>query len=173
MMLSVASKHLVRRFGVCALAPLSSSRVFSTSTNPDLRLLHQLQSQLWERYLASGRGGDYLFSAIDQKATGKLTASEIRAFVKAVPHDGTVREEAFAALQNLADDHAVTPKEFLRWLVTATKFSGCSPATSDVQESYESHPLVGLRRSSTRDPKPEYSWNEDSMAQNLRRMECK
>jgi hypothetical protein len=141
--------------------------LFSTKSASDP--LRQLQKQLWETYLASGRGGDYLFSAIDEASTGKLTASEVNAFLQSVPYDGTVREEAFQALANLAEDHEISSKEFLRWLVTATKFSDCCPASIEPDEYYHTHPFVG-RRSESRE-EPPYSWNRDSMAQNLRRME--
>jgi len=166
-MFTIATKHLARTIGLRAIARNTTlTSLCSISTQPDL--LHQLQSQLWERYLASGRGGDYLFAAIDKDSTGKVTASDISSFLESVPHDGTVREEAFQALQNLADDHFVTNQEFLRWLVTATKFSGCCPASVEIQDYYEAHPHVGER--STRS-KAEYSWNQHTMAQSLRRME--
>lgn len=183
MLLSTATKCLVRRIvsqsiarnGRNALAPALASSIsntfvptfFSTSTAPDP--LHTLQQQLWETYLASGRGGDYLFSAIDKDSTGNVTPSQIATFVESVSHDGTVREEAFQALQNLADDHIVNKEEFLRWLVTATKFSGCCPASIEPQEYYDAHPLTGPRSQSREEPP--YSWNKDTMAQNLRRME--
>jgi hypothetical protein len=139
------------------------------STKPLSDPLRQLQKQLWETYLASGRGGDYLFSAIDKESTGKLTASEVNAFLQAVPYDGTVREEAFQALANLAEDHEISSQEFLRWLVTATKFSNCSPDLAEPGEYYHTHPSVGARSVSRQNPP--YSWNKDTMAQNVRRME--
>lgn len=162
-MFSIASKHLARRLGPRAV--VAPRLLFSTKPAAPLQ---QLQKLLWETYLASGRGGDYLFSAIDEDATGKVTGAEINTFIQSVAHDGTVREEAFQALHNLAEDHEVTHEEFLRWLVTATKFSDCCPASFE-PDYYHTLPSVGARSKSRKDPP--YSWNKDTMAQNLRRME--
>mmetsp|Transcript_7657 Transcript_7657/g.14004 ORF Transcript_7657/g.14004 Transcript_7657/m.14004 type:complete len:621 (+) Transcript_7657:221-2083(+) len=159
-----ASRHFARRATSAAVVP----RLWF-STKPLSDPLRQLQKQLWETYLASGRGGDYLFSAINKDSTGKLTASEVNAFLQAVPYDGTVREEAFQALANLAEDHEISSQEFLRWLVTATKFSNCSPDLAEPGDYYHTHPSVGARSVSREDPP--YSWNKDTMAQNVRRME--
>ena len=173
-MFSTASKHLVWRFGARTVVrdgrSSAAQMIHLFSTKPlTADPIHQLQKQLWETYLASGRGGDYLFSAIDHDANGKVTSREIGAFLDSVPHDGTVREEAFQALQNLAEDHEITPEEFLRWLVTATKFSGCCNASVEMDDFYHTHPSVGERSKSRTEPP--YSWNKDTMAQNLRRME--
>lgn len=162
----VASRHFARR-ALGTRAADAPRLLFSTKPASDP--MRQLQKQLWETYLSSGRGGDYLFSAIDKDSTGKLTASEVNTFLKSVPYDGTVREEAFQALANLAEDHEISSKEFLRWLVTATKFSDCSPDLAEPDEYYHTHPSVGPRSVSRTDPP--YSWNKDTMAQNLRRME--
>lgn len=151
-------------------ATVTTSNIsFSSKAVVPLDPVQQLQQQLWESYLASGRGSDYLFSCIDTESSGTVSASEVRAFLDSVPHDGTVREEAFRALQNLADDHEIGHDEFLRWLVTATKFSGCCPVSVDAREYYEALPHIGAR--SEKRTEPPYTWNESTMAQNLRRME--
>lgn len=187
-MLSSTSKQLARRVGSSlftrnariSIAPavLASStsnlghHVFFSTKPATADPLYDLQRHLWSQYLASARGADYLFSAIDTDATGKVTPKEVSAFVESVAHEGNVREEAFQALQNLADDHSISKEEFLRWLVSATKFSGCCPAS--VEPLYhDAHPHVGPRGSSLADPdaRQQYTWNKDTMAQNLRRME--
>lgn len=184
-MFSLVSRNAVRR-----LALRETSAIHCSSSSPSFprveqhrqqplplpRLLKRqylsnaeakLQRTLWDSYLASGRGAQELFDSIDVDSSAKITSSEVSDFLSTVPHDGIIREEAFASLQSLADDHELDLSEFRTWLVEATKFHGEGSVAKD---SYESHPDTGYR-SADEIERDWYSWNEDSMSQGLRRMQ--
>ena len=164
---------------------------------PDLQTTI-LQRLCWEAYLGSGRGSETLFRSIDVGMTGKVSRTDILQFLESVgaaaadnkdkdsSNSGGVNAKAFQILDMLADDHPIDLKEFKSWLIIATKFSNIKNTSYKV--SYENRPDLGPRRVSakkkpTEEKTPEqeleeeskyaeeYSWNEVTMSQSLRRMQ--
>lgn len=126
------------------------------------------QQEYWNSYLSTGRGATELFKSIDADENGTVSASEVAAFLDSVAREG-VRPEEFEELEGLvADEDELTLSEFLSWLVGATSID--KHKEPEVQTRYESHASTGRRGSMLLTKKQEYSWNETTMAQNLRRM---
>lgn len=150
--------------------------------------IHSTQTQLWESYVASGRGGTDLFVSIDTNNNNTVSASELRNFLESIKRDGVNEEShSFTNLLERADDHELNLKEFLSLLVRVTQVENEPVAL--MKNIYESQPSLGrrgsvLRKSVSRlasDVKIDvkvpdkddhvYSWNEMTMAQNLRKMQ--
>jgi len=152
------------------------------------------QTQLWESYVASGRGGTDLFVSIDTNNNNTVSASELRNFLESIQRDGVNEEShSFTDLLERADDNELHLKEFLSLLVHVTQVED-EPAAL-MKNMYESQPSLG-RRGSMRCVKTEikvpdkddhdhdhgdgididddihtHSWNEMTMSQSLRKMQ--
>lgn len=154
----------------------SSSSSFSTkaesttSTVVEADLQHKLLQRLcWEAYLGSGRGSTTLFQSIDTGATGYISREDLLVFLNSVDGRG-VNPKAFAILDVLADDHRIDLREFKSWLVIATKFCKSSSNVA-YKASLEAHPHLGERAPAHSEYEGQYSWNEVTMSQSLRRMQ--
>eukprot|EP00565_Helicotheca_tamesis_P006972 CAMPEP_0185730170 /NCGR_PEP_ID=MMETSP1171-20130828/8711_1 /TAXON_ID=374046 /ORGANISM="Helicotheca tamensis, Strain CCMP826" /LENGTH=601 /DNA_ID=CAMNT_0028399167 /DNA_START=53 /DNA_END=1858 /DNA_ORIENTATION=- len=135
--------------------------------------LQPLQKNLWNSYLASGRGAYELFESIDLDKNGTVSAEEVVFFLDSVNREG-VRSDEFARLEELVSAHQeLNTGDFLRWLAAATSNE---PQEEKIQkDAYEKHSQTGKRRSSTiimeEKVEQEYAWNENTMSQSLRRMQ--
>ena len=158
-----------------ATAATSSSipNHFSTKATPstpssETVLQHKLLQRLcWEAYLASGRGSTTLFKSIDIHSTGYISREDLVIFLNSVDGKG-VNPKAFQILDVLADDHRIDLKEFKSWLIIATKFGRTK--NSVYKASLDEHPHLGERQVSQY---AEFSWNEVTMSQSLRRMQVR
>ena len=151
----------------------SISNPFSTKATPstpssETVLQHKLLQRLcWEAYLASGRGSTTLFKSIDIHSTGYISREDLVIFLNSVDGKG-VNPKAFQILDVLADDHRIDLKEFKSWLIIATKFGRTK--NSVYKASLDEHPHLGERQVSQY---AEFSWNEVTMSQSLRRMQVR
>ena len=143
----------------CGFSTKSSS---TAETDLQQKILQRL---CWEAYLASGRGSTTLFQSIDVSATGYISREDLLVFLNSVEGKG-VNPKAFQILDVLADDHRIDLKEFKSWLIIATKFGRIK--NSSYKASLDDHPQLGDRQQSQYS---EFSWNEVTMSQGLRRMQ--
>ena len=143
----------------CGFSTKSSS---TAETDLQQKILQRL---CWEAYLASGRGSTTLFQCIDVSATGYISREDLLVFLNSVEGKG-VNPKAFQILDVLADDHRIDLKEFKSWLIIATKFGRIK--NSSYKASLDDHPQLGDRQQSQYS---EFSWNEVTMSQGLRRMQ--
>lgn len=147
-------------------APFSTRKDASTAVESDLQQ-KLLQRLCWEAYLGSGRGSTTLFQSIDANSTGYISREDLIVFLSSIEGKG-VNPKAFQILDVLADDHRIDLREFKSWLIIATKF-GSKDKNSSYKASLDEHPELGERQKS--EYEDEYSWNEVTMAQSLRRMQ--
>lgn len=146
---------------------LFSTKATSSSVESDLQ--HKLLQRLcWEAYLGSGRGSTTLFQSIDVHSTGYISRADLMVFINSVQGKG-VNPKAFAILDVLADDHRIDLREFKSWLVIATKFNRDVRNTA-YKASLDQHPHLGDRQE-TSEYEGQFSWNEVTMSQSLRRMQ--
>jgi len=143
-----------------------STKESSTALETDLQ--HKLLQRLcWEAYLGSGRGSTTLFKSIDVNTSGYISREDLMVFLNSVEGKG-VNPKAFQILDVLADDHRIDLREFKSWLIIATKF-GSKDKNSSYKASLDAHPELGDRQVSKY--ADEFSWNEVTMNQSLRRMQ--
>ena len=106
-----------------SLSPRSlSPRSLSTQTDGLLKTT-------WEKYLASGRGSERLFAALDENGDGSISPAEVERLVGVVG-DEFVRPEALAALRAAASDHELSLDDLRTWLIKATRASGACLSTN-------------------------------------------
>jgi alanine transaminase len=137
-----------------------------SSTNPGH--LASWQKGCWETYLASGRGSDTLFRAIDEDHTHAISVKELHVFLDSIGHKG-VHPRAFKMLHELAHDHQITLKEFKSWLVLATNMGNDVHASYSLD--YETDPQTGKKQPIPQDAEDYHSWNEVTMSQQVRKMQ--
>lgn len=139
----------------------------AASTSP---ALSSWQMSCWSTYLSNGLGSDNLFRSIDLDHDNKINAEELQIFLESVKFKG-VHPRAFKMLHELASDHGLNIKEFKSWLILATKFG--SEKNSVFALDYKRYPEVGERKPAKAVDEEEdyYSWNEQTMAQAIRRMQ--
>jgi len=134
------------------------------------------QKTLWESYVASGRGANDLFVSIDTDNSGKVSALELRAFLETIKRDGVNEDSrSFKDLLELVEDHELDLEEFLLRLIQVTQ----AEEQQSMRSFYEAQPSLGRRRSilnskaniDVDEGKKTYSWNQVTMAQNLRKMQ--
>ena len=173
-----------------------STKGSSTALESDLQ--HKLLQRLcWEAYLGSGRGSTTLFKSIDVNTSGTISREDLMTFLNSVEGKGgknipcplvrtiflcttssrcrscfvlrafSVNPKAFQILDVLADDHRIDLREFKSWLIIATKF-GSKDKNSRYKASLDAHPELGERQVSKY--ADEFSWNEVTMTQSLRRL---
>lgn len=152
-----------------SFAALFFSTKAADTSSSEVNLQQKLLQRLcWEAYLASGRGSDTLFQSIDYGSTGFISRKELVVFLNSVDGKG-VNPKAFKILDVLADDHQIDLKEFKSWLIIATKFT--TVKNSAYKTTFESHPDLGERKPQEESEYGNYSWNEVTMSQSLRRMQ--
>ena len=154
-------------FRMNVIRPFARSQNLVRFFSSNAEHLSNWQLGCWKTYLASGRGSDTLFRAIDSNHTFHLTPEEIRVFLDSVGHKG-VHPRAFKILDELAHDHGISLSEFKSWLVIATKFG--TETNSSFSQYYERHPEIGDRKPQA-DTDSYRSWNEVTMNQAIRRMQ--
>lgn len=150
----------------------------------------EIQKKYWDSYLATGRGGRDLFNSIDVNGSGTVSVTDLQSFLRSIGKDGVNDEHGF---DDLASDAKLGLKDFLSHLVLITQ-SEAQPLRS-IKIMYENQPSVGMRQSMLTgctkgyeaalaklqeefvedDTEEEdyntHSWNEVTMAQNLRKMQ--
>ena len=158
-----------------SLSPRSlSPRSLSTQTDGLLKTT-------WEKYLASGRGSERLFAALDENGDGSISPAEVERLVGVVG-DEFVRPEALAALRAAASDHELSLDDLRTWLIKATRASGaCLSTNPRLRAAYEARPELGPRSKGAAAVAPPrggggggggaHAWNKHTMSQALRRMQ--
>jgi aspartate/methionine/tyrosine aminotransferase len=141
-------------------------RLLSVVSSAAANAVTEAQRAHWDAYLASGRGSVALFASIDKDSDGKLSPTDLRHFMGNVDRSG-VLPKVFHALDERAEDHPLSLQEFQEWLVKATQeVVGYGIHTN--QPLYEGSPHTGQRSTKKGE---QYSWNESTMSQSLRRMQ--
>jgi len=153
---------------------VNSLACLSTNTKP----LGDVRKQLWDFYLSTGRGGNALFEAIDLDENGLIDPNELKSFieevVKADGGESNDPKETMPYAWNRLEEQeeagrTYDHKSFKKWLVAATKMSA-DVKNSRIQEYLIKHPDTGDHTMSNKQTE-EFSWNEDTMSQSLRRMQ--
>lgn len=142
--------------------------------------LANVRKQLWDFYCSTGRGANALFEAIDLDESGTVEPEELMVFMKEVlvmedgeeidprelmPYAWKILEKRAAAGQSY------DMRAFKKWLVAATKMSA-DMKNSRMLEYFEQNPNTGAQYfSDAEDEDPNFTWNEESMSQSLRRMQ--
>jgi hypothetical protein len=144
--------------------------------------LVDVQKQLWEFYLSTGRGANALFEAIDIHESGTIEPSELKSFMYGVlktadgeqidpkelmPYAWNRLEQREAANQNY------DMRSFKKWLVAATKMSA-DMKNSRMLEYMAQHPNIDEHYFSDVENDKQtdvFTWNEETMSQSLRRMQ--
>lgn len=143
--------------------------------------LMDVQKQLWEFYLSTGRGANALFEAIDIRESGTVEPAELKAFMMAVlkTTDGEqidpkeLMPYAWNRLeQREAAGQSYDMRAFKKWLVAATKMSA-DMKNSRMLEYLAENPNTGEQYFSDADEEhlDVFTWNEETMSQSLRRMQ--
>ena len=143
--------------------------------------LVDVQKQLWEFYLSTGRGANALFEAIDIRESGTIEPSELMSFMMAVliAADGEqidpkeLMPYAWNRLeQREAAKQTYDMRSFKKWLVAATKMSA-DMKNSRMMEYMAQNPNTGEQYFSDVDDETMdvFTWNEETMSQSLRRMQ--
>lgn len=136
------------------------------STRADAALL----TTTWKTYLATGRGCEVLFHALDANGDGRISLAEVESLVDVVGAND-VRVEALEFLSTAASDHELTLDDLRTWLFKATREddAACS-SNADLRTSYEARPDLGSR-SKQETEQATHAWNKHTMSQALRRMQ--
>ncbi|KAL3937571.1 MAG: hypothetical protein SGBAC_007346 [Bacillariaceae sp.] len=142
--------------------------------------LADVRKQLWEFYFSTGRGANALFEAIDLNENGYVEPTELKAFMIEVLRDPDGHEDvdpteimpyAWNRLeQQEAAGHLYDMKGFKKWLIAATKMSADSKNTR-IMTYLAQHPQLGEQYISDAEEEENYTWNEETMSQSLRRMQ--
>ena len=146
--------------------------------------LVDVKKQLWEFYLSTGRGANALFEALDLDENGSIDPEELKKFMIEVMGDEDPREIMPYAWNRLEQRAAAgiqyDIKHFKKWLVAATKMSADmknsrmmafimqNPHTGD--HFHNKLPYQGVDEYDEEAP-ANYTWNEETMSQSLRRMQ--
>lgn len=146
--------------------------------------LANVRKELWEFYFSTGRGASALFEVIDLKETGELEAKQVKDFIA----EALMYEENGKTVQvdprdimpyawNMLEKRELEGKtydirDFKKWLIAATKMSA-DTKNSRLMEYLSANPNVGENSyiSDAEEEDPVFTWNEESMAQSLRRMQ--
>mmetsp|Transcript_8542 Transcript_8542/g.20571 ORF Transcript_8542/g.20571 Transcript_8542/m.20571 type:complete len:654 (-) Transcript_8542:4518-6479(-) len=141
--------------------------------------LADVRKQLWEFYFSTGRGANALFEAIDLSENGYVEPTELKAFMIEVLRDPDGNEidpteimpYAWNRLeQQEAAGHKYDMKGFKKWLIAATKMSADSKNTR-IMAYLAQHPQQGEQFFSDAEEDQNFTWNEETMSQSLRRMQ--
>jgi len=155
-------------------ASFSEKPSFSISPQP----LIEVRKQLWNLYLATGRGGNALFEAMDIREKGKVNSNELIVFMKELlqategekVNPKEMMPYAWSRLEkNAKNDKFYDLRAFKQWLVAATKMSA-DFKNERMMKYIREHP--GLGDLDTSDEEDDtFTWNEITMSQSLRRMQ--
>jgi len=141
--------------------------------------LSDVRKQLWEFYFSTGRGSNALFEAIDLNEKGTVEPAELKAFMIEVLRDPDGNEidpteimpYAWNRLeQQEAAGQSYDTKAFKKWLIAATKMSADTKNTR-LMAYLNQHPQSGEQFFSDAEEDQNYTWNEETMSQSLRRMQ--
>jgi hypothetical protein len=140
--------------------------------------LVNVRRQLWEFYLSTGRGANALFEAIDLDENGSIEPEDLKDFMievlKTEEEESDPREimpYAWNRLeQRAAAGQSYGSRDFKKWLVAATKMSA-DMKNSRMMEYLSQQPNSGDQYVSDAEEDPQFSWNEETMSQSLRRMQ--
>lgn len=123
---------------------------------------------LFEAYASTSRSSAELFKSIDSDGDGLIDPKEVKDFLDKLP--ATTLEKingvAIQALQAKSERECLDLEYFQRWLVMATRFG--DSRGSKMEKEYKMLPDLGDYGAVCEEPK---SWNANTMAQNLRRMQ--
>ena len=123
------------------------------------------QKVCWESYLSTSRASKDLFNSIDTDSSGTISKEEVINFMDNIGRKG-LREKAIKIMDQSPADAEFDLKGFQSWLVMATKTGNLKNPI--LKANYEAQPQLGDRKSTI---KEQYSWNESTMSQSLRRMQ--
>ncbi|CAJ1939073.1 unnamed protein product [Cylindrotheca closterium] len=141
--------------------------------------LANVRKQLWEFYFSTGRGANALFEAIDLDENGFVEPVELKAFMIEVLKDPDgveidpteIMPYAWNRLeQQEAAGQQYDMKAFKKWLIAATKMSA-DTKNSRIMAYLAQHPQQGEQYISDAEEEENYTWNEETMSQSLRRMQ--
>jgi alanine transaminase len=157
-------------------ATTTTTTTTTTNVNEDPAVA-KVRKQLWEFYLATGRGANALFEAIDLDENGTIHPNELKLFMEQVLPEEPIELMPYA--WNRLEERAKASLEydqraFKKWLVAATKMSA-DTKNSRVLEYFQQYPFRGPTLShDVNEPEvtyTNYTWNEETMSQSLRRMQ--
>lgn len=174
--------------------PLASVTMSSPS-HPRQPPLQDVRQQLWEFYLSTGRGANALFQAIDWQETGTIDPAVLQEFMVQVltqpsssksdsgdssdsdtanNHPSEVMPYAWHILeQRKLQNKRYDVRAFKQFLVAATKMSADmknSRLMEYLQQRKEEYYFTDIDEDDEQEP-IQYTWNEESMSQTLRRMQ--
>lgn len=141
--------------------------------------LSNVRKQLWEFYFSTGRGANALFEAIDIDENGSVEPADLKAFMIEVLRDpdgdeidpSEIMPYAWNRLeQREAAGQSYDTKAFKKWLVAATKMSADTKNTRLLQLMSQ-NPNLGEQYVSDAEEQENYTWNEETMSQSVRRMQ--
>ena len=149
----------------------SSTQAHPAEARPDVA---NVRKQLWEFYLSTGRGANALFEAIDLDEKGTIDPNALKVFMEQVLPEEP--QEIMPYAWNRLEQRAAAGQDydqrgFKKWLVAATKMSA-DTKNSRVLEYFAKHPFTGERMEAEED-EDNYTWNEETMSQSLRRMQVR
>jgi hypothetical protein len=179
---NVAVQTAARRFFASSLA--QTVREVNEKRENEARRpkpLVDVQKQLWEFYLSTGRGANALFEAIDIRESGTIEPAELKNFMMSVlkTSDGEqidpkeLMPYAWNRLeQREAANQTYDMRGFKKWLVAATKMSA-DMKNSRMLEYMAQNPNKEEHYFSDVDDEASdlFTWNEETMSQSLRRMQ--
>ena len=125
-------------------------------------LLAKLQTECWNGYVSTGRGCHTLFQLVDTDSNGVISWKELNFFLQNV-RSKDINPAAKKDLLTQAADGNLNFNQFQSWLIKATKVD---PGLDNAYATEHYNKSLGK----TERPM-NYSWNKDSMSQNLRRMQ--
>lgn len=141
--------------------------------------LSNVRKQLWEFYFSTGRGANALFEAIDLDENRSVEPAELKAFMIEVLRDPDGEEidptEIMPYAWNRLEQRETAGqsydiKAFKKWLVAATKMSADTKNTR-LMQYLSQHPQIGEQYYSDAEEDQNFTWNEETMSQSLRRMQ--
>ena len=122
----------------------------------------KLQTECWDGYVSTGRGCHTLFQIVDTDSKGAVSWKELNFFLQNV-RSKDINPAAKKDLLTQAADGNLNFNQFQSWLIKATKVD---PGLDNAYANEHYNKSLGK----TERPM-NYSWNKDSMSQNLRRMQ--
>eukprot|EP00934_Nitzschia_sp_Nitz4_P005048 Nitzschia sp. Nitz4//scaffold476_size6971//4995//6965//NITZ4_009165-RA/size6971-augustus-gene-0.0-mRNA-1//1//CDS//3329552721//5038//frame0 len=170
---SIARSPASRLQGVVPLRNFAS--IADTIKNDTKKPLVNVRKQLWDFYLSTGHGANALFEAIDLRENGFVEPAELKSFMEEVlsTADGEPLDpkELMPYAWNLletreADGKMYDMRSFKQWLVAATKMSADTSNNRLLQYLAE-HPHMDESYFSEKEEKDVYTWNEETMSQEI------
>lgn len=149
-----------------------------TENKQATKKIDDVRKQLWEFYLSTGRGANALFEAIDLDENGSVEPDDLKEFMLGALQVGDedfdprdIMPYAWNRLeQRAAAGQSYDIRAFKKWLVAATKMSA-DMKNSRMVEYFTQHPSADPYLSDVEEDNQDFSWNEETMSQTLRRMQ--